>query len=128
MDTNDGKRDADRGTEMSTRDQVSLSTQERQLLAHLEARARTDDPALAARLRGRTGRAVVARWTDLRAPEMASWVGGVVFVLGLLVTVVAVTSVVWLSVLGLALCVVGGCRLGVSLRDHLADRATPPAP
>lgn len=113
---------------MSTRDEVSLSSEERQSLAHLEARAKTDDPALAARLRGRTGRAILARWRKRRPVHMAAWVGPALVLLGLVLAVVAVSSAVWLSVVALALCVGGGCGIGMSVRERISakkDRSTP---
>lgn len=106
---------------MSTRDEVSLSAEERQVLAHLEARARTEDPALAARLRGRRWRAIVDRTSDWHLPAYTPAVGPLVFVIGLAITVFAITSGIWLSVLGIALTVVGACAMGASLRERLAD-------
>lgn len=119
MGAEKGDRDADRGTEMSTRDEVSLSSQERQLLAHLEARARSDDPALAARLRGRTSQALLARWRERQLPHLPNWAGPVLVLVGLVITVVALTTVVWFSILGLAMCVAGGCAVGVVVRERI---------
>ncbi|MGH9077372.1 MAG: DUF3040 domain-containing protein [Acidimicrobiales bacterium] len=111
---------------MSTRDEVSLSSNERQLLAQLEARARSDDPSLAARLRGRRRAALVARWREIAPGSVPGWTGPVAVVAGLLVTLVALSGVIWLSVLGLALCVAGGCRVGISVRDRRDARTEPP--
>ena len=106
---------------MSTRDEVSLSAQERQVLANLEARAHSDDPALAARLRGRRWRAVIGRSRDWHPPELAPWVGPLALGIGLMLTLIAVVSVVWLSVLGVGLAVAGGCVIGKDLRERFND-------
>ncbi len=112
---------------MSTRDEVTLSPHERQLLGRLEARARTDDPGLAVRLRGRPGTGLFDVWRRCRAAGLGASVGPLVLLAGLVVTVVAVTSVVWLSILGVALCVVGGCGIGFSVREWVNARRPPTA-
>ncbi|HWG72981.1 MAG TPA: DUF3040 domain-containing protein [Acidimicrobiales bacterium] len=110
---------------MSTRDDVSLSARERQVLAHLEARVRTEDPALAARLRGRRWRAIVDRTSDWHLPEHTPGVGPLVFMFGLVITVFAITNGIWLSVLGIAITVVGGCAMGKTLRERLGADQDP---
>jgi hypothetical protein len=92
---------------MGTRDEASLSPQERAALAGLEARAVEDDPALAARLA-----AGVHRF-KLRIPEWAPrvlgalWFGPLVVVAGLFVVVVSLSVSVVLGVVGAALTAAG---------------------
>lgn len=107
---------------MSPRDEVSLSARERELLAGLESRAAGEDPALAARLRGRGLASLRSRLKGWRLPQMPAWAGLLCGVLGLLLVVLAVSSAVWLAVPGVALVAAGGCALGAVLRERVEAR------
>lgn len=104
------------------RDQVTLSAQERQSLAHLEHRLRLDDPDFASRMRGyswRWVRDLVGRWS---CPTLPAWTGPALLIAGLAATLWAVDAVVWLSVVTVGVMVVGGLRVGQTVRVRLAGR------
>ncbi len=85
---------------MGTRDEASLSPQERAALAGLEARAVEEDPALAARLAAgsRRFRPHIPSW----APGLGArlWFGPVLLVIGLLLVVTSLSVSLVLGVVG----------------------------
>lgn len=108
---------------MSTRDRVPLSAYERRLLARLEAQAEDEDPSLAIRLRGRTWVHLLPRLRAWRLPTASPWMGAAGAVCGLIVTLVAAATWVWLGVVGIALLVAGGCGIAATVRERLEDSA-----
>jgi hypothetical protein len=112
------ERDANGHFGMSGRDQVTLSAQERQLLAHLEQRLRLDDPDFAFRMRGRSFLWFVHALGRLRVPRLPAWCGPVLVLVGLTATLWAVDILAWLSVLTVGVTAVGAHRVGQSLRTR----------
>jgi hypothetical protein len=112
-------RDTNGSFDMSGRDQVTLSAQERQKLARLEERVRLHDPDFASRMRGRSRRWVREAVTLLHLSDMPAWLGVVLLIAGLATTVLVVGSFVWLSVLTIGLTVVGAHRVGQSVSAKL---------
>jgi Protein of unknown function (DUF3040) len=103
---------------MSARDEEVLSAAERAALAGLESKAEADDPRLAAALRGGGG-GRPHRDLHLQVPPglaraSRSWLGPVLFVAGLAVMVVALSSSTLLAAAG-AVMVVGGVLLSTGL-------------
>ncbi len=95
----------------STRGGANLSAHERELLASLERRARQDDPALEARLRGHR----LLRLPTWRPRPLPVWAAVLALVVGLFVTLLAAATVVWVGIVGVALVVLGGYRLAAAL-------------
>jgi hypothetical protein len=108
-------RDIDGPFDMSARDQVKLSSMERQKLAHLEARMRLEDPAFATRMRGRSMRWVRHTVSGAHFPAMAAWLGPVLLIAGLVATLVVIDVFAWLSILTIGVAVVGAYRVALSL-------------
>lgn len=98
-----------------------LSAHERELLAAIEARARHDDPDLEVRLRGRR-RLTLPAW---RPTDLPLWAAALAVLVGLAVTLVAVGTVVWLAVAGVALVGLGGYRLAVALAQRYQTSSHP---
>jgi hypothetical protein len=126
MSADHDERDANGSFDMSGRDQVTLSAKERQSLAHLEERVRHDDPDFASRMRGRSWRLLRHVMKSVRLPTMATWVGPVLFGLGLVATLLVVDSVVWLSVVTLAVTTLGAYGIGCSVRARMERSSDPP--
>lgn len=85
---------------MGTRDDASLTAQERAALAHLEARAAAADPQLAHRLRGRHRPQI-----DLRIPPVPLWTGSgwwsvPLIVVGMAFAVLGLSTALAVSVVG----------------------------
>jgi hypothetical protein len=118
--------DTDGPFDMSGRDQVTLSAQERQSLAHLEARLQEDDPAFATRMRGRSIRWVRHVVAGVKLPPIPQWFGVVLCVVGLVTTLLAVDASAWLSVVTLAVTFVGALRIGRSLQETAQRRGRAP--
>jgi protein-S-isoprenylcysteine O-methyltransferase Ste14 len=100
---------------MSTQDRVRLSARERQRLAGLEAMLEAADPELARVLRGRRpGRALSGRPGQYREPPRAGFVqqlsGPVTVLVGLALVCATISTLLWLSMLGL---LVVGAGLGL---------------
>jgi len=113
------ERDANGSFDTSGRDHVTLSAHERQTLAHLEARLRLDDPGFALRLGGRSWRWMRKVATQVKLPDLPAWSGPLLFVAGLVATVLVLGSLPWLSVLTLGLAMIGAHRIGRSVRARL---------
>jgi hypothetical protein len=113
------ERDANGSFDTSGRDRVSLSAHERQTLANLEARIRLDDPSFAARMRGRSWRWMRHVAAEVRVPELPGWAGPVLFVAGLVATVLVLSVLPWLSILTLGVAVIGAHRLAKTVRSRL---------
>ena len=97
---------------IGTRDEVSLSAQERAALSNLEARATAADPDLAARLgsrgRERASTRMIAVGSRLGRWARSAWTAVAAVVVGLTLTVVGVS-------VGLAVGLVGAVLLGAGL-------------
>ncbi len=120
-----------RGMEMPTPDGVQLSSYERHLLAELEARAETQDPLLAARLRHQPWGHVSRVIRRVAAPAASRWAALGACAGGLVLVVAAVAGGVWLAVPAVALLVAGGCGIGASLRTRFLPAggdSTPASP
>jgi len=106
---------------MGTRDEASLSPQERAALAGIEARAIEDDPALAARLAaGLHFRLKMPSW----APGLVTtlWFGPVLVVVGLLVVVLSLSVSLLLGIVGAALTAAGLACTGRALVPRVRER------
>lgn len=110
---------------MSPHDEAMLSAAERAALAGLESKAEADDPRLAAALRGGIRRS----WPPLRIPpslvpsallhsalvrSVGTWVGPLLGVAGLVVMIVALSSLTILAALG-AVAFMTGAALSAGL-------------
>jgi hypothetical protein len=106
---------------MSTRDEATLSDAERAALAGLETKAEADDPRLAAQLRGRhrTIPKITIPPVLLRASRTA--IGPVVAVVGLILTVFALSVSLPVALLG-ALLLVGGLVMSSVLVSAEVER------
>jgi DNA-binding CsgD family transcriptional regulator len=98
---------SDRGKVMSTRDGASLSGEERAALAHLEARASADDPALATRLRGQRGPRITLRLPKIPARLKSRWWGLPALVVGFALMLWSLSTAVLLGLAGLILAAAG---------------------
>jgi Protein of unknown function (DUF3040) len=85
---------------MGTRDEASLSPQERAALAGLEARAVEDDPGLAARLAAgsRRFRLRIPAWVPGLATRL--WFGPLLIMIGLLLVLISLSVSLALGVVG----------------------------
>lgn len=114
---------------MSTRDDASLSGEEREAFARIEAQAIADDPSLGAswawvaahRLRG--GAAWVGRMA--RRP----WVAPTAIVIGVIAVVVGLAGPIVVAGVGLVLVVLGAVPVAEAVRRRagLARSGRPPA-
>jgi hypothetical protein len=112
---------------MSTRDS-RLTAEERAALAHLEAAATADDPHLATRLRGSGSARLNALGSkahrDLSALANRAfhlgWWGIAVAVLGLAMMILAVSSGLWLGIVGTILAVIGLMSVAHAVERRLA--------
>jgi Protein of unknown function (DUF3040) len=92
---------------MGTRDDASLSAQERAALAHLEAAAAADDPQLAAWLRG-PGRLHLLSLLPKPPGWMRNrWLGGPIAVLGLALIILSISAGWVIGILGAAVATIG---------------------
>lgn len=115
---------------MSTRDKVTLSARERQELAKLQSMLETADPELAKKLgrrqhgrRNAPGHLALVLRHRLSLLGEHRWLGPVLVVIGLGLTLAAVGSTVWLGIPG-ALVAAVGLVLGFSaVQGIMADRA-----
>lgn len=110
---------------MGTRDDASLTAQERAALAHLEARADADDPQLAHRLKGRYRPQI-----DVRIPPLPMWTGSgwwsiPLIVVGLALAVLGLSTDLVVSVFG-AVVMAGGLWMIAGFVDRRLTR--PPTP
>ena len=104
----------------------SLSGQEREALARLEARVRQEDPNFDVRLRG--GGFFHLRWLHVPSwhpGDLPLWVAALLVAAGGVVTVLAEISVVWIAIIGVALMGLGAYRLalGASRRWRASSRS-----
>lgn len=118
---------------MSTRDDATLSAEERAAFARIEAQAIADDPSLGASLLFRFEHKVRAVLAAFGQRAHRSWAGAALIVVGVgLVVVGLVTTVVALSVVGVAAVVAGAIPVAELLRHRLAlafaARKLPPQP
>jgi Protein of unknown function (DUF3040) len=112
---------------MSTKDS-RLTAEERAALAHLEAAATADDPHLATRLRGSGSARLNALGSkahrDLSALANRAfhlgWWGIGVAVVGLAMMVLAVSSGLWLGILGIIVAVIGLMSVAHAIERRLA--------
>jgi hypothetical protein len=112
-------------TTMSTRDEPSLSEQERAILAGLAAQAEAEDPRLARSLRGARRRSLDLRLPPL-PPPLRHWaLGAALAVLGLALAVAFLTVSLPLAMLGAALLFVGVARTVVSAPWATRERPRP---
>lgn len=116
---------------MGTRDEASLSPQERAALAGIEARAMEDDPALAARLAAGLRfrlRIQIPSWPPGLITRL--WFGPLLVVLGLLVVVLSLSVSVVLGIFGAALTAAGlasACSAWVPrIRERVATKKEQP--
>jgi len=109
------ERDTNGSFDTSGKDRVTLSARERQTLAHLEERIRLEDPDFFVRMRGRSWRWVREVAAAIEVPEIPAWMGPVLFVVGLVATVLVVGSLPWLSLLTVGSTVLGAVRIGRSV-------------
>ena len=112
-------------TTMSTRDEPSLSEQERAILAGLAAQAEAEDPRLARSLRGHRRRALDVRLPPLPRPLRHWAMGATVAVLGLIMAVAFLTVSLPLAMIGAALVFAGVARTVVSAPWASRQRPTP---
>jgi hypothetical protein len=116
---------------MSTRDEATLSDAERAALAGLESKAEADDPRLAAQLRGRH-RSLPKITIPPVIPRMSHTVlGPVIAVVGLALTVLALSVSVPVSLLGALLLVIGMVMSSVLVTAEIERRRkvlVPPTP
>ena len=114
---------------MGTRDDASLSAQERAALAHLEAAAAADDPQLAAWLRGPGRLHLLASLPKLPAWMRNRWWGGPIALLGLVLVVLSMSTGWILGIFGAGLATVGLWLLVEAVRLRwIATRDTPESP
>ena len=112
---------------MSTEDRVSLTVQERQRLASIEAMLESADPELSRTLRGQKrpeeqawARSWKRRGQRFLAALERTWVGPVVIVVGMALIFGTISSLVWLTVPGALLTATG---LGLCLSGFKKQRA-----
>jgi hypothetical protein len=106
-----------RGGEMATRDEASLSDQERAALAHLEARAAADDPQLAGRLRGPGSRRQLPEFPPVPVWTGSGWWALPVALVGLLIMVFSLSTLAVVGVIG-ALVMAAGLWMGACAVDR----------
>ncbi|MDQ6784407.1 MAG: DUF3040 domain-containing protein [Actinomycetota bacterium] len=104
---------------MSTRDDATLSAEERAAFARIEAQAIADDPSLGAtlpfRLRQRM-RGVVA---TVSREARRRWVGPLLVVVGVVLVVVGLVTTIAVSAVGIVIVVLGGIPVIEALRTRL---------
>ena len=111
---------------MSTRDDASLTAQERAALAHLEAAAAADDPQLAAWLRGPGGLHLLSRLPTPPAWMRNRWWGGPIALVGLVLVVLGVSAGFAVGLVGMVLAAAGLWLLAEAARRRwFADRSSP---
>lgn len=109
---------------MGTRDDASLTAQERAALAYLEARAVADDPQLSHRLRGRFRPQI-----EVRIPPVPIWAGSgwwsiPLIVVGMALAVLGVSTGLVVSVVG-AIVTAGGLWMVAGIVDRRLRRQGP---
>src|SRR3984957_3135722 len=110
---------------MGLRDDATLSPQERAALAGLEARAAADDPALAASLRGTDRfKLTVPSWLPPLVGQL--WVGPVLLVAGILLTLLSLSVSLVLGIFGALVMAAGIASLGHAASRRLAARGAAP--
>ena len=120
---------------MSTRDDATLSAEERAAFAQIEAQAIADDPSLGASLWFRFERQLRGVITALGHRAYRAWVGAVVIVVGVGLVVVGLATTIALSVVGLVVVVAGALPVADRIRQRVVRAAervahkgeTPPA-
>ncbi|MDQ2729075.1 MAG: DUF3040 domain-containing protein [Actinomycetota bacterium] len=121
---------------MSTRDDATLSSEERAAFARIEAQAIADDPSLGASLLFRLEHKLRGARRALGHRAHESWVGGAVVAVGIALVAVGLATTVALSVLGVVAVVAGALPLAEVLRQRVeqararaaAARQAPPDP
>jgi hypothetical protein len=101
---------------MGTRDDASLTAQERAALAHLEAAAAADDPQLAAWLRGPGGLRLLKLLPKVPAWIRNRWWGGPIVVLGLALIVLSMSAGWLVGLVGAVMATVGLWLLAEAIR------------
>lgn len=120
---------------MSTRDDATLSAEERAAFARIEAQAIADDPSLGASLLFRFEHKLRGVATALGHRAQRSWVGALLILVGAGLVVMGLATTVALSVLGIVAVVAGaipvaelvGARLGKAVSGRKAGTAPPDA-
>jgi hypothetical protein len=107
---------------MSTRDDASLTDRERAALASLEAVAAADDPQLARRLRGASRLHLVAHLPRIPAWLRSPWWAVPLFVVGLALVVVGLSTTVVLSVIG-TLMMAAALWVGVQVVERRLEKS-----
>ncbi|MGI8752911.1 MAG: DUF3040 domain-containing protein [Acidimicrobiales bacterium] len=121
---------------MSTRDEATLSAEERAAFARIEAQAIADDPSLGASLLFRFEHKLRRVITALGQRSHRTWVGAVLVAAGVALVVVGLATTVALSVLGIVAVVFGALPLAELLFERveragaraIAARKAPPDP
>ncbi len=104
---------------MSARDEATLSAAERAALAGLESKAEADDPRLAAQLRGGLRRRPAPRVPAGLVRASQTWAGPMTAVVGLAMMVLGLSSLLVVSLLGVALLVAGLAMTATLVRRRL---------
>src|ERR1700730_11727250 len=110
---------------MGLRDDATLSPQERAALAGLEARAVADDPALAASLRGTDRfKLTIPLWLPALVGQL--WVGPVLLMAGILLTLLSLSVSLVLGIFGALVMAAGIASLRRTVSERLAARRGAP--
>ena len=104
---------------MSTRDDATLSAEERAAFARIEAQAIADDPSLGASLWFRFEHQLRGVITALSHRAYRAWVGAVVIVVGVGLVVVGLATTIALSVVGIVAVVAGALPVADRIRQRV---------
>jgi hypothetical protein len=104
---------------MSTRDDATLSAEERAAFARIEAQAIADDPSLGASLWFRFERHLRRIITALGHRAYRSWMGAVLLVAGVGLVVLGLVTTIALAVLGLVVVVAGAIPVTDMIRQRV---------
>ncbi len=110
---------------MSTRDDASLTARERAALASLEAVAAAEDPQLARRLRGTNRFRLVTTVPRVPAWVWHSWWGAPLAIVGLVLTVVGLSTSLVVGLIG-AVMATAGLRMLVGAVTRRWGSSSPP--